>query len=134
VKAEDAMVAVGPTERAAAGVDGAEAAGPEAFRALPSVLALRRAAREAGSTLGEEALTRLVQEILGRERAAIAAGARPARAEIEERALAAVAELERPRLAPLLNATGVVVHTNLGRAPVSGETAAAMAAAAPTRA
>ncbi len=38
--------------------------------------------------------------------------------------------MERPRLAPIINATGVVIHTNLGRAPVSDETAEAMRAAA----
>ena len=38
--------------------------------------------------------------------------------------------LQRPRLAPVLNATGVVIHTNLGRAPVSPETAEAMREAA----
>ena len=38
--------------------------------------------------------------------------------------------MERPRLTPVLNATGVIIHTNLGRAPVSAETAEAMRAAA----
>ena len=46
------------------------------------------------------------------------------------RACDVIGALERPRLAPVLNATGVVIHTNLGRAPVSAETAAAMRAAA----
>ena len=52
------------------------------------------------------------------------------RAEIERRVVDAIGALERPRLAPVLNATGVVIHTNLGRAPVSPETAEAMRAAA----
>ena len=43
---------------------------------------------------------------------------------------AALNELERERLEPVINGTGVVIHTNLGRAPVSRATAAAMAAAA----
>ena len=34
--------------------------------------------------------------------------------------------LARPTLRPLINATGVVLHTNLGRAPLSEETIAAM--------
>jgi L-seryl-tRNA(Ser) seleniumtransferase len=37
---------------------------------------------------------------------------------------------ERSRYRRVINATGVIVHTNLGRAPVSGETARAMAGAA----
>ncbi|HET7092979.1 MAG TPA: L-seryl-tRNA(Sec) selenium transferase, partial [Thermomicrobiales bacterium] len=53
-----------------------------------------------------------------------------ARADIEDRIVAAALAMERPRLDPLLNATGVIIHTNLGRAPVSTETAKAMAAAA----
>ncbi len=36
----------------------------------------------------------------------------------------------RPSLRSVVNATGVILHTNLGRAPVSDESAAAMAAAA----
>lgn len=36
----------------------------------------------------------------------------------------------RASLRPLLNATGVIVHTNLGRAPLAGEAVAAAAAAA----
>jgi len=38
--------------------------------------------------------------------------------------------LTTPRFTPLLNATGVILHTNLGRAPVSDVTAAAMRDAA----
>lgn len=46
-------------------------------------------------------------------------------------AVAARAEAEsRPSLHPVINATGVVIHTNLGRAPLSAETVAAMAEAA----
>lgn len=39
-------------------------------------------------------------------------------------------DLARPRLASVVNGTGVLLHTNLGRAPVSRATAEAMAAAA----
>jgi L-seryl-tRNA(Ser) seleniumtransferase len=36
----------------------------------------------------------------------------------------------RPSLVPVINATGVIIHTNLGRAPLSADTLAAMRAAA----
>ena len=38
--------------------------------------------------------------------------------------------LDQPKLEPMLNGTGVIIHTNLGRAQVSAETAEAMARAA----
>src|ERR671937_1577238 len=43
---------------------------------------------------------------------------------------AAIAGLRKPRLRPVINATGVILHTNLGRAPMSAEAAAAAAEAA----
>src|SRR5512142_2994292 len=36
----------------------------------------------------------------------------------------------RPSLVPVINATGVIIHTNLGRAPLSEDTIAAMRVAA----
>jgi L-seryl-tRNA(Ser) seleniumtransferase len=39
---------------------------------------------------------------------------------------AAVAELERPSLRPVFNATGIVLHTNLGRAPLADAALAAI--------
>jgi len=44
--------------------------------------------------------------------------------------VAALHALTTPRFTPLLNATGVILHTNLGRAPVSDVTATAMQEAA----
>src|SRR4051812_33221357 len=40
--------------------------------------------------------------------------------DLVERARAALAGAERASLRPVLNATGVIVHTNLGRAPLPG--------------
>ncbi len=72
----------------------------------------------------------LLRGVLAEERRRIAAGAETTREAVAARAVAAVTAFERPRLAAVLNATGVIIHTNLGRAPVSAETAAAMATAA----
>jgi L-seryl-tRNA(Ser) seleniumtransferase len=47
-----------------------------------------------------------------------------------EREAAALAErAQRPSLRPLVNASGVIVHTNLGRAPLAGQAVEAAAAA-----
>ena len=63
-----------------------------------------------------------------RERAAEAQGdAAPPLADLAEEVAARIAAAVRPALARVLNATGVVVHTNLGRAPLSAEAAARVA-------
>lgn len=102
-----------------------------AFRALPAVSALLADAEiRAASMLDERTLTRLVRDALDDERARIRDGAGPTAEAVRQRVLVAVRSAAQPRLTPAINATGVIVHTNLGRAPVSPETAAAMAAAA----
>jgi len=50
--------------------------------------------------------------------------------QIVERALACAGELARARPARVVNATGIVLHTNLGRAPLAEGAAAAIARAA----
>ena len=57
-----------------------------------------------------------VRAALDEARAAIRGGGQPD--DPIERALARVADARRPSLRRVLNATGVVVHTNLGRAPL----------------
>ena len=58
-----------------------------------------------------------VRRALERERGAIRAG-HPEAASVEPEVERALAALEEPSLRPVINATGVVLHTNLGRAPL----------------
>jgi len=88
-------------------------------RALPSVNALL----EQGEirALLQSAPRTLVAEAVRRAVGAVREG-RPAPASGEEWAIAVRAQLssaQRPSLRPVINATGVVLHTNLGRAPLA---------------
>jgi len=116
-------------QEADAGV-GATSESSNPYAELPSVSSLLDRARHNQVGFSDPVLTALFQDVITTARTEIAAGSRPSRREIEQRAIAAIGELARARLAPVINATGVVIHTNLGRAPVSAEAAAAMAAVA----
>jgi L-seryl-tRNA(Ser) seleniumtransferase len=58
-----------------------------------------------------------IRRIVDAERAAIRAGGAGEGA-LEVRVAEALVALERPSLRPVINATGIVLHTNLGRAPL----------------
>jgi len=88
------------------------------LRDLPSVDEL---ARGIDDPLAVEA----ARAVLARAREEIRAGAEPG--DLAERVLAELAGARRPRLRRVLNATGVIVHTNLGRAPLAGEAIARVA-------
>jgi len=99
------------------------------FRRLPSVdsvLADERL-KQLGEVYPHILLVNLVRQQLERERLAIAAG-KPASSftEMVKSICTQVQTLESPSLRPVINATGVILHTNLGRAPLSPEAAAAM--------
>ncbi|MCK4410502.1 MAG: L-seryl-tRNA(Sec) selenium transferase, partial [Candidatus Eisenbacteria sp.] len=77
---------------------------------------------------------RLVREILERERGAMLAGDKRHGASAESVRSGILAEVEAEilrsparGLVPVVNATGIVVHTNLGRAPLSEEAVASVA-------
>jgi L-seryl-tRNA(Ser) seleniumtransferase len=103
---------------------------PNRFAVIPSVSSLLEIAHRHDVGFADTVLTAIFQRVLAATRSQIAAGTLLTRSEIERRVFHEVDALRRPRLMPLINATGVVIHTNLGRSPVSSETAAAMAAAA----
>ena len=100
------------------------------FRAIPSVDAVLGELRSNGSwphALAVEAARTAIE----RAREAVKAGAEaPDIATISAEAEAILEELARPSLRRVVNATGVILQTNLGRAPLSERAMAAMAEAA----
>jgi len=105
----------------------------EELRKLPSVDELLRSevfapyVREYGRELAVEA----VRESIDRARRKILAGEKcPPFEEIAREAIAILSEKFSPSILPVINATGVIIHTNLGRAPLSAEARAAMEAVA----
>ena len=99
------------------------------FRAIPSVDAVLGELRSNGSwphALAVEAARTAIE----RAREAVKAGAEaPSVATISAEAEAILEELARPSLRRVVNATGVILQTNLGRAPLSERAMAAMAEA-----
>src|ERR671935_1059808 len=82
------------------------------LRDLPSVDEL---ARDVDDPLAVDA----ARSVLARAREEIRAGAEPG--DLAARLRDELASVRAPRLRRVLNATGVIVHTNLGRAPLAEE-------------
>ncbi len=102
------------------------------LRGLPAVERLVAAAASV-TDLPRWSLVEASRTVLARAREALLAGEDPAGAGIDALALRVADEarrLVRPFPRRVLNATGVVVHTNLGRAPLAPEAAEAVARAA----
>src|SRR5438067_2021515 len=97
------------------------------FRLIPSIDELRRsaAARALEAEFGPDATLDALRDAATDLRAAIAGGngdlasEADAAARIETAAAARLRDAFRPSLQPVINATGVVIHTNLGRAPLA---------------
>ena len=109
------------------------AARAAALRALPSVDALLRDA--GGEALlmryPRQLVTEALRSVLSDARAALAAGgAAPAAAALLTHAAARLAAIAAPSLRPVVNASGVVLHTNLGRAALADAAIAALGAVA----
>src|SRR5471032_2726807 len=97
------------------------------FRTIPSIERLRQrpAVRALEARFGAEATVDALRDAAAEARAAIAGGD-PALtteaavgARLETDAAARLGEALRPSLDPVINATGVIIHTNLGRAPLA---------------
>ncbi|HEX6122752.1 MAG TPA: L-seryl-tRNA(Sec) selenium transferase, partial [Ktedonobacterales bacterium] len=100
------------------------------FHTLPSVDALsRELMRELASPAA--ATHDAVRGVLADARASIRAGhPAPAHAALADQARARLQALQQPTLRPVINATGVILNTNLGRAPLSAAASEAMLAIA----
>jgi L-seryl-tRNA(Ser) seleniumtransferase len=99
------------------------------FRNLPSVdkLLSEERLRVLQENHPRELIVALVRRHLERERLAIASGGPcPSTQEIVDSICADLGTLVSPSLRPVINAAGVILHTNLGRAPLSQEAMAAM--------
>jgi L-seryl-tRNA(Ser) seleniumtransferase len=96
------------------------------YRVIPSIEILRQreSVRAMEARHGADAVVRALRDGAASLRAQIAAGGGPDSGEAAARVIEALAEAllsshARGSLRPLINATGVVIHTNLGRAPVA---------------
>jgi len=103
------------------------------LRKLPSVDRLLQlaAVRSLAADSGRELVVEAVRAVLDTERARIVVGARCASsADLVREVAEMLCSWRSPSLRPIINATGVVIHTNLGRAPLSRAARQAMEAAA----
>ncbi len=92
------------------------------LRKLPSVDSMLQDAtlQDLERQHGHELTVAAIQGVLADARAAILGGEPcPSVANLSTRTMAHLSQLLRPSLYPVINATGVIIHTNLGRAPLS---------------
>jgi L-seryl-tRNA(Ser) seleniumtransferase len=95
------------------------------LRSLPSIERMleRPPATQLSVEMGRERVRDLLREIIDQIRREIVSGFADAPqqviAEIERRLLARADKLRQPSLRRVVNATGVIIHTNLGRAPLA---------------
>src|SRR5512134_3327985 len=95
----------------------------ERLQALPKVDDVLRRPELSGSGLPRWALLEAVRRALAARRQALVGGGDADPALSSDEVLAAARALTRPSLRRVINATGVVLHTGLGRAPLAGHAA-----------
>ena len=109
------------------------------LRSLPSIERLleRPVASQLFTTLGRERVRDLLREITDELREQLSsAGQFPARSpqslteQVERRLNVRAAQCAQPSLRRVINATGVIIHTNLGRAPLARQAVEALSEAA----
>src|SRR6185369_4612768 len=100
------------------------------LRSLPSIERLleRPVALQLFTTLGRERVRDLLRDITDELRDQLLAAAQSSQLtaqslteEVERRLNLRAAQDARPSLRRVINATGVIIHTNLGRAPLATE-------------
>jgi L-seryl-tRNA(Ser) seleniumtransferase len=101
------------------------------LRSLPSVDKLLAQSSVLIETYGRSLTVDAIRSVLDETRSAIRSGvAAPDQAELLDRATDRLRQWTVTRPRAVINATGVIIHTNLGRAPLSAETVEAMVAVA----
>jgi L-seryl-tRNA(Ser) seleniumtransferase len=88
------------------------------FRQLPSVDELSRALSNLEGRFPRTLIVAECRRVLQAAREAIQSK-QPVPHDLASRAVAALESLEQPSLQRVINATGVILHTNLGRAPLA---------------
>jgi L-seryl-tRNA(Ser) seleniumtransferase len=101
-----------------------------AYRNLPAVETLvQDAQRHLNEDMPRELLVDVARQVLAGTRETIARGVdAPSREALTAETVARAQGAARPSLQPVINATGVIIQTNLGRAPLSDAALAAMRA------
>ena len=101
------------------------------FSHLPSVdkVLSDKRVEQVGEDYPHDLVVENIRQCLEGERRAIAEGKASASLDkIIESVISQLQALEKPSLRPVINASGVIIHTNLGRAPLSQDAISAMQA------
>ncbi|MEM9080068.1 MAG: L-seryl-tRNA(Sec) selenium transferase, partial [Verrucomicrobiota bacterium] len=93
--------------------------------ALPAVEKLAQELHK-HSSLPKSLVTGFIKRRIGLERQRLLNGENLSREEITANLTSALNEFENGRLRPVLNGTGILIHTNLGRAPLGPRAAQAV--------